>query len=167
MAPQWTCAALRLAFILLLPRSCLYKQTILHHGVSQFINNYCSKQFYFVPAKVGQSGSMRYCSTGFYPTKIALSKHGQTCLLIPGHDPPVDITIYMDISVNPGPGNINSNAKKNHTQTRNRRCYQRCEANSSHKIMSNSVLLTLQELGINRCHRGCRAGAHTRRQIPI
>ena len=31
------------------------------------------------------------------------SKHGATCLFIPGSDPPLDITISMDVSLNPGP----------------------------------------------------------------
>lgn len=31
------------------------------------------------------------------------SKHGQTTLLVAGHDPPMDITIYSDVSMNPGP----------------------------------------------------------------
>ena len=33
------------------------------------------------------------------------TKHGQTVLLIPDHerDPPLNITIFMDIAVNPGP----------------------------------------------------------------
>lgn len=31
------------------------------------------------------------------------TKHGQKSLLIPGHDPPLDITIYLDIAINPGP----------------------------------------------------------------
>ena len=40
-------------------------------------------------------------------------KRGQTSLLIPGHGPPVDITIYVDISRNPGPNSLatNSNPK--------------------------------------------------------
>ena len=32
------------------------------------------------------------------------SKHGLTSLHIPGHDPPLDITVFMDVSPNPGPG---------------------------------------------------------------
>ena len=31
------------------------------------------------------------------------SKRGSTCLAIPGHDPPLDITIFHDIPKNPGP----------------------------------------------------------------
>ena len=35
--------------------------------------------------------------------KIKYTKHGNVTLLIPGHDPPLDITVFMDIAVNPGP----------------------------------------------------------------
>ena len=31
------------------------------------------------------------------------TKHGFVSLVIPGHDPPLDITVYVDISTNPGP----------------------------------------------------------------
>jgi len=37
-----------------------------------------------------------------------MSKHGLTSLCIPGHDPPIDITISMDIHCNPGPLFLNS-----------------------------------------------------------
>ena len=43
---------------------------------------------------------------GFFRTPRSISnwtKHGQTSLLIAGHDPPVDIAIYLDVSPNPGP----------------------------------------------------------------
>ena len=33
------------------------------------------------------------------------SKHSSICLVIAGHDPPLDITVLMDISRNPGPTN--------------------------------------------------------------
>ena len=62
-----------------------------------------------------------FCAFGFYarvPVRLKLSLHGfhksrlprclwttrgYTCLLVPGHDPPQDITIFMDVSLNPGP----------------------------------------------------------------
>ena len=43
---------------------------------------------------------------GFNRTSTPITrwtKHGQTTLAIPGHDPPIEITIFMDISINPGP----------------------------------------------------------------
>ena len=42
---------------------------------------------------------------GFHRAKIPLvscTKHGSTSLLIPGYDPPLNITIFGDISINPG-----------------------------------------------------------------
>lgn len=43
---------------------------------------------------------------GYFKSKRAVSswtKHRQTSLLIPGHDPPLYMTIYLDIAINPGP----------------------------------------------------------------
>ena len=51
---------------------------------------------------------VRARSVGFCCTKFSLarwSKHGSTCLVIAGHDPPLDTTVWMDISRNPGPTN--------------------------------------------------------------
>ena len=45
----------------------------------------------------------------FFRTRRSISnwtKHGQTSLLIAGLDPPVDITIYLDVSQNPGPDSV-------------------------------------------------------------
>ena len=45
-------------------------------------------------------------SLGFNRTSAAIirwTKHGQTTLAVPGHDPSVEITFFMDISINPGP----------------------------------------------------------------
>ena len=42
---------------------------------------------------------------GFHRAKIPLvswTKHGCTFLLIPGHNPPLSITIFGDILINPG-----------------------------------------------------------------
>ena len=32
---------------------------------------------------------------------VGWSKHGYICLAIPGHDPPIDVTIFMDVSKKP------------------------------------------------------------------
>ena len=51
---------------------------------------------------------VRARSVGFCCTKFSLarwSKHGSTCLVTSGHDPPLDVTVWMDISRNPGPTN--------------------------------------------------------------
>ena len=45
----------------------------------------------------------QYC---FSKSRFAFNKctrRGFTCLCIPGHDPPLSITVYGDISTNPGP----------------------------------------------------------------
>ena len=53
---------------------------------------------------------------GFYHTRVPSlkwSKHGYTSLLIPGQDPPpLDITMWMDIAVNPGPEELNKSDNK-------------------------------------------------------
>ena len=56
-----------------------------------------------VPAKVILSRS------GFGRTRVALTrwtKRGLTTLAVPDHDLPLDITIYMDVETEPGPGDI-------------------------------------------------------------
>ena len=43
---------------------------------------------------------------GFHRSRVPMqkhTKHGFVSLVIPGHDPPLDITVYVDISTNPGP----------------------------------------------------------------
>ena len=48
----------------------------------------------------------RLLSVGFARSRFPVSKsskHGLTSLLIPGHDPPVDITIFIDVPKNTGP----------------------------------------------------------------
>ena len=44
--------------------------------------------------------SVGFCCTKFFLARW--SKHGSTCLVIAGHDPPLDIAVWMDISRNPG-----------------------------------------------------------------
>ena len=44
--------------------------------------------------------------TGYFKSRRPLSKwskHGLTSLFIPGHDPPMEITVFGDVSLNPGP----------------------------------------------------------------
>ena len=60
------------------------------------------------PLNVCRLTSLRLKS-GFFKSRFAvgkISKHGYTSLFIPGHDPPIDITISMDIYSNPGPSFI-------------------------------------------------------------
>ena len=53
---------------------------------------------------------------GFHRAKIpglvSWTKHGCTSLLIPGLDPPLNITIFGDISINPGPETLIQNNLK-------------------------------------------------------
>ena len=52
---------------------------------------------------------------GFHRAKIpsvSWTKHGCTSLLIPGHDPPLNITIFGDIAINPGPETLIQNNLK-------------------------------------------------------
>ena len=59
--------------------------------------------------KLGIKCKITLAKNGFHKTQFSISKwskHGQTSLLIRGHDPPVDITIHMDISQNPGPNSL-------------------------------------------------------------
>ena len=111
------------------------------------------------------------CSTGFCLTKVPTAKwtkHGYTSLLVPGHDPPLDITVCMDILKNPGPEVSNlktlekrcqiSDLHRNNTEIttytpaslfsirRRSRC-----------TLDPSILPVLKLNGILR-YRGCRAG---------
>ena len=51
--------------------------------------------------------------TGFNKTRFSVfkwSKRAPTSLLVPGHDPPVDITRYVECSRNPGPNSLATNS---------------------------------------------------------
>ena len=37
---------------------------------------------------------------------INWGKRGNTTLAVPGHDPPVEITIFIDVEINPGPDSV-------------------------------------------------------------
>ena len=68
------------------------------------------------PWNVCRLKSKHLMSSGFFKSKVALtkySKHGLTSLAIPGHDPPIDITISMDIHSNPGPTLLNNDSNIN------------------------------------------------------
>ena len=57
-------------------------------------------------AELGGLFKFTLTKSGYFKSKRAVlnwTKHGQTSLLIPGHDPPLDIAIYLDIATNPGP----------------------------------------------------------------
>ena len=57
-----------------------------------------------------QESTLKLTSSGFHRTHKAhrnSSKHGDVSLLIPGHDPRTDITIFKDILKNLGPSQSN------------------------------------------------------------
>ena len=60
----------------------------------------------------GGKFKINLAKSGFKTTSYSVSKwskHGQTSLIVAGHDPPVDITIFVDVSRNPGPVSSVSN----------------------------------------------------------
>ena len=53
------------------------------------------------------------CYVILFDVLVSWTKHGCTSLLIPGHDPPLNITIFGDIAINPGPEtSIQNNLKR-------------------------------------------------------
>lgn len=109
-------------------------------------------------------------NNGFHRTRQAaniVSKHGVTSLAIPGHDPPLDITVHLDIAKNPGPtlflpddNNLNFRAGLHSTCNLhtfvNQRCgsvisYSRCQLfdlRSNTYTLSDSTIQTLKEHNI-------------------
>ena len=114
--------------------------------------------------------------SGFKTTSYSVSKwskHGQTSLVVAGHDPPVDITIFVDVSRNPGPVSSVSNlllqdaASASNLHFRSTiTIYTRSELYKLRRVSDTSlpasILSELKSSGILR-YRGCRAG---RRKIP-
>ena len=108
---------------------------------------------------------------GFKKTSYSVSKwskHGQTSLVVAGHDPPVDITIFVDVSRNPGPVSSISNillqdaASASNLHVRSTiPIYTRSELFKLRRVSDTSLpvstLSELKNLGILR-YRGCRAG---------
>lgn len=117
---------------------------------------------------------------GFHRAKVPLvswTKHGFTSLLIPGHDPPMDITIFGDILINPGPETLVGNNLKRrngnlpnildlHTNSRVI-AYTRAALFGIRRVSRSfdfgSVLHDLKLNGLLRL-RGCRVG---RRRISV
>ena len=108
---------------------------------------------------------------------VSWPKHGCTSLLIPGHDPPLNITIFGDIAINPGPETLIQNNLKRRNENLpnildlhiNTRVitYTRAELlgirRASRSFVCGSVLHVLKLNGLLR-FRGCRAG---RRKISV
>ena len=59
-----------------------------------------------VICQLSQLTRVSLAKQGFRRSRMSISKwtkRGQTGLLVAGHDPPIDITICADVSINPGP----------------------------------------------------------------
>jgi len=79
------------------------------------------------------------------------SKHGFTCLAARGHDPPFGISIFGDISKNPGPSNQALDLKfrgNQHYKVPNLHVQQLSQQRISY---SGSKLLSLSSLRKRRC----------------
>lgn len=111
----------------------------------------------------GKFKTITMAKTGFNKMHLSISKwskRGQTSLLIPGHGPPVDITIYVDISRNPGPNSLATNSNPNVTSDVNLqvnstiKTYTRgelCKLHCASKVSIPSFVLTsLKSAGILR-----------------
>ena len=56
--------------------------------------------------KLGGKFQLDLKSESYFKSRLPVTKwtkHGSTSLHIPGHDPPLDITVFSDVSRNPGP----------------------------------------------------------------
>ena len=101
----------------------------------------------------------RLCFTGFYRLKLALVKwtrHGNTSLLIPGYDPPIDITIFMDISRNPGPQELNFDQD-----------YSQASAINLHGNNTSILTYSRESLFIIRCQPSCRPDPSTLQSLKL
>ena len=97
-----------------------------------------------VIARFGRLGKVSLVKHGFRRTRrsfLKWTKHGQTPSLVAGRDPPIDITIYLDISINPGPQSWNTieTIITNRTETRPR---------NRNRYYSNLLQIPLTELAI-------------------
>ena len=113
-----------------------------------------------------------------------VSKHGVVPLVIQGHDPPTDITIFLDVAKNPGPTLIGSSCSLDHkwspsfhTTARNlhnlhnvRLDYTRDDLfairRTAHCCPDSSCLGRLKEVGILR-YRGSKAGKRSKVYMKI
>ena len=160
----------------------------LQQNLPKFLATECLLQILTAPKIISLTGSV-----GFHRSCYAVgywSKHGYISLCIPGHDPPINITIYNDVSSNPGPqssildyehdqSEINDHSKfKSRGSTSNsvthlhiteplRFCYSRQQLleirRKSTAVRSADVLKSLKKAGILR-YRGKRAG---KLRIPV
>ena len=119
-------------------------------------------------------------STGFCQTRVSLSKwtkHGYLSLLIPGHDPPLDLTMYKDVLKNPGPESFQNVLRRRnydlHTycSTTTTITYSRAELfgirHRSNCSLDYSIVPVLKSIGVFK-YRGRRGGQRiSQRKIPV
>ena len=96
-------------------------------------------------------GVYRNSSVSALKIKVALikwSKRGRTVLLIPGSDPdpPLNITIYMDVSINPGPADDREQFRANGANGQGNLyvSVSTCNMSNSEFIYSRNQLLCLR-----------------------
>ena len=160
----------------------------LQQNLPKFLATECLLPILTAPKIISLTGSV-----GFHRSCYAVgywSKHGYISLCIPGRDPPINITIYNDVSSNPGPqssildykhdqSEINDHSKfKSRGSTSNsvthlhiteplQFCYSRQQLleirRKSTAVRSADVLKSLKKAGILR-YRGKRAG---KLRIPV
>ena len=78
-----------------------YKHNAYFYAIRKGIGIFCASGFY---ARV--TVQLQLSLHGFHKSRLPRCIwmiHGYTNLLMPGHDPPQDITIFMDVSLHPGP----------------------------------------------------------------
>ena len=136
----------------------------------------CLPPILSVPKIISLTGSV-----GFHRSCYgvgAWSKHGYISLCIPGHDPPINITIYNDVSINPGPHSSvfhhfkfkscrSTSNSDTHLHITEQFCYFRQQLlefrRNSTAVRSAEILKSLKKAGILRYqryrrYRGKRAG---------
>ena len=104
------------------------------------------------------AATVRLTMQGFCPTRRPLtiwSKHGTTCFAIPGHDPPLDITVFMDISENPGPTLESTRCHSMHSRIFTDGVILNLQNNHA---LSPFIIQRVKYLGILKLRRGCKAG---------
>ena len=95
-----------------------------------------------------QAVLIRLCTLGFCPTRKPLtkwSKHGQTCFVIPGHDPPLDITVFMDVLTNNGALTNNQKLRIERIQKRALRIVFGTSYTTYEQVLSHCTLQSLEE----------------------
>lgn len=118
-------------------------------------------------------------STGFCQTRVSLSKWTKDGYLsqYPGHDPPVDLTVYKDVLKNPGPESFqNVLHRRNydlhtHCSTTTTTTYSRAQLfgirHRSNFSLDYSIVPVLKSIGFFK-YRGRRGGQRiSQRKIPV